>query len=737
MRQQRYRDFLIPSFLVSIVVLVFYLFYIHLSTDTLLLFLPNKLFLGYWLRRGIFPLYNPNIFLGIPFAFDVGLGNFHPLNLLFLLPYPWSFALWSAVTTFLFLIGFYLLFYSISKDRKLGWLLTLILFLSGNGLFMRNDNPTIWGVIAHFGIFAWSMQYLKIKSWKGYIPGLLWGVLITLSGHIQYVLYGYIFSFIVAKLFYKVSWKKIGSYFFFLFVLTSWYFILSLPLVLESTRITSNHNYNKLGSILLPQLIQLILPFIFGGIREGAKWFTVPTHTLLISYVATLNFLGLLLKKRVEKWVVITLSLFFVSSLGLINFPFFRGAAQIFILINILILLSIAKHKKDFEDFFQWLSTKVRIIFPLIVLIFFLILFFFNPFFPKLFFYLFRILRKNPSLFYDFPTVRAIGKLFAENLVLVDLFLVFLILIGKFKKLFYFLTFVFIFLEGGIVNYYHTYFISQKYITSFIKNKPFVKSDKFRVQSSADVYPYFGFHAYMGDVLFRPPFSKEQNSLVRDEKSNFEYLRYIFKFDPSSWSEVHNVNTVQGYSTFVPKNVAYYFNNPSKDYKEEYRSILAKNPLFGQVDKHTHINYIESSKITLDDPRWSSFGVRYIISHTSLPNLMLIGERRFGERPIFIYRNKSAQPLYSLSCSGKVSSIKPYYRNPNKLVFKFNKPVNNCTMEILQDPGGFVVTLDRKKEVNVYKSRFSFRFRLKGNKEVEIYYSPFEHLMELFKYYLT
>ncbi|MEK7079029.1 MAG: hypothetical protein AAB929_03070, partial [Patescibacteria group bacterium] len=84
---------------ISTLLFFFYLFFINLSTDTIILFLAQKLFLGKWLVKGVIPLFNPHIFLGVPFLFDVGMGNLHPFNLFFALPYPYSFALWSAATS--------------------------------------------------------------------------------------------------------------------------------------------------------------------------------------------------------------------------------------------------------------------------------------------------------------------------------------------------------------------------------------------------------------------------------------------------------------------------------------------------------------------------------------------------------------------------------------------------------------------------------------------------------------
>ena len=406
---------------ISLFIFFFYLFFINLSTDTIILFLAQKLFLGKWLARGILPLFNPHIFLGVPFLFDVGMGNLHPFNLFFVLPYPYSFALWSGATSLLFLIGFYLLFGIFSKNKKYTLLLTLILFFSGSGFFLRMNNPTIFSVIAHYGVFAYSLYKLNDSTKKSFLIFLFFGLLLTLSGHIQFVLYGYLLGFLLSVFYFKNSLKKTISYFVILALLSSWYYLFSLPLILESTRLTLRKDYIETGPIYFLQFAQLFFPFVWGYVQNGSKWGVGPTNVLLSSIVLSLGLIITIIQRKIDVISTVLLSLLLIFSLGFVNLPFFRGPGQIFILIHIITLIVLARNEKILTVFS---NDKVVCLFGYMGVIFSLgVLFFISPFFSALFIKGYKILKHGQeSLFFDLNTVRAIGELIALSFVPLILF---------------------------------------------------------------------------------------------------------------------------------------------------------------------------------------------------------------------------------------------------------------------------------------------------------------------------
>ena len=709
---------------ISAFIFFFYLFFINLSTDTIILFLAQKLFLGKWLARGIVPFFNPHIFLGLPFLFDVGMGNLHPFNLFFMLPYPYSFALWSSATSFLFFIGFYLLFGIFSKGKKHTLLLTLILFFSGSGFFLRMNNPTIFSVIAHYGVFAYSLYKLKDGTKKSFLISLFFGLLLTLSGHIQFVLYGYLLGFLLSVFYFKNSLKKTISYFVILALLSSWYYLFSLPLILESTRLTLRKDYIETGPIYFLQFAQLFFPYLWGYVQNGSKWGVGPTNVLLSSIVLSLGLIAAVFKRKIGVISTVILSLLLIFSLGFVNLPFFRGPGQIFILIHIISLIVLARNEKILSVFSE---NKMILLFGCMSIVLVLgILLFISPIFSTLFIQGYKIVKHGQeSLFFDLHTVRVIGKLIALSFAPLILFGVAVFINKKWVRNIQASLILFVIIEGILLNFFHNFFApSQLFIKNNSSLPGVINTQNYRVQTASDVVPYTGFHNYMGNVLFRPPFSKEPAVITNNESQSFSALTNIFETIPSSWAMVSGIQAVQGYNTFVPQKLAHYFNKPSSDFRQEYAYILERNSLFAQSEKGSHINSIESSRITFNDPRWRELGVRYFISDRPLKNYILIAK----DKNRFFYENTNAPSMYRyIEVDGISKNAMPIYSNPNEIRFEVKKENVGKKLVIIINPNGFVVVQNGKK-LNVEKQDFELIIPLKEVGVLKVYYSPLFHL---------
>lgn len=707
--------------LISSTIFVFYLYYVNFSVDTILLFLSNKIYLGKWLAKGIFPLYNHQIFAGIPFAFDVGLGNFHPFNLFFLLPYPLSFASWMGLTTFLFLCGYFSFFLTISKNRKMSVLLTLMLLLSGSG-FWRSNNPTIFLVIAHFGFFMSSVIKLEKKafSWEF----IVWGFFLTISGHIQFVFYGYILAFLTGLIFFKLSFKRIVFNFFMLFIATSWYYLLSAPIALTSTRISDSSVYLKMGYLQIAQVIQLILPLYLGYIHNGSHWNVGYTYVVLIS-VLFLPVLGYLWVKRrvkiVESLVLVVLT---GAALGLINFPFFRAPSQTLVLIHIWGLAIIARNKDGIVQFFKLLTIKKIALVGLLVSIC-IGIFFYSHLFSIFFLTVYKIVKHGKvNLFFDIETIQAVGRLIGINFVIYSgLFLIALLPSKKLSlinKLFLFILF-----EGLLVNYLHNYFIPQKYVTKTYGLPKIIDTTNYRVQTGADVVPYFGFHTYMANILLRPPFSKEPSIIDAKEEVERTKLSWYMSYFPSTWSMTYGVNSIQAYNTFVPKKISAYFKKSSNDYEQVYDYIIKRNSLYGQSEIGLNINGIETSRITLYDPRWSELGVKYFISNSPLKNYKLI-----YKDSRYFYENPKTPPIYRIQ--GKNNNwvvAKPKSINPNEIIFSVGPNDIGKKLALIINSSGFVAK-QNSYNLPVIVKNFSLEIPIKEAGQIQVYYSPIEHFIE-------
>ncbi len=710
---------------VSVSVMVFYLFFVNLSTDTIILFIAQKTFLGTWIARGVVPLYNPHIFAGIPFLFDPGMGHLHPLNLFFVLPYPFSFSLWVGATTLLYLGGFYLFFRKSSSSPEMSLIFSLILFFSGSG-FLRISNPTIFAVIAHYGLFLYSLSSLKGNK-KDMLFPFVAGVLMTLSGHLQFVVYGYILGFITALFHFRHSISRTLLFFCALAVSVSWYFLLGLPLVLESTRIGAGPGYADIGPIAPLQLAQLVLPFLLGAVRNGSSWNSGPTAVLLFSLSGSFLFLLATIKGRVSRSFIFILALLFILSLGFIQIPFFRGAGQVWVLIHIIMLISLSRVKN--VDALPY-GAKARVLYLSIGLTsLFLSFFFVSPLFPSLFLKGYTLLKHGASsLFFDRDTVIAIGRLVAWSFIIPGMWGLALFSGWKSKKLRVMLFFLFMTAEGLMVNYFHGYFIPASVLQQHVALPEQIDTRLYRVQTFTDVVPYTGFHTYMGSLLFRPPFSKEKPIVDREEERTFAKLRKIFAQSPSSWTMVEGISGIQGYNTFVPKNIAEYFTPVSSEYKKEYAYIIERNSEFTDTSKISHINALDTSRITLNDTRWEKLAVKYFLADRQIAGYDLLGT--LGN--VFYFENKSAPAVYSLVDDSVSRPLSPTYIDPNRIEFNLSQNDVGKSARIIINPEGFKASINGKA-VDIKTEQFAVIVPITSPGKLAVQYDPLLHLRQSLK----
>lgn len=714
---------LLSSILIALSVFVFYLNFINLSSDTIMLFLTSKIFLGKWILKGVFPLFNPHIFAGVPFGFDLGLGNFHPLNILFILPYPLSFALWTGIISFMFIFGFYLFFKQLTKTKKFAFLMTLILFFSGSGVFLRMNNPTILAVIAHYGFFLYSLQNLKNKGAKSYLFPLFWGVLMTLSGHIQFVFYGYLLGVIVGLFVYKIKFKNLFMYYLLLILLTSWYYIFSLPLVLSSTR--STLIAASTGSIKPAQLIQLILPFIFGEKITGARWNVGYETVISISLVFIFSLFLLLLKNKLNKLLIISLIVLLFLSFGIVPLPFIRNPGQIFILVHVLGLVMIANNEEVFLKLLNKSNKKIMLILGLLIIFSFLGYLFSQLFVTVLLFGYKTLKNGKVGLFFDKSTAEAIGALIGRSFSLLTGFLIVVNIIKRHKNLIWPFIFGFIIIEGLLINFRFNYFIPADILSTRLSISKTVDTKNHRIQSTSDTVPYFGFNIYIENVLFRPPFSKERPLFDKKERSNFTYLKKLLSLSPSSFSMINETKSVQGYATFVPQKIADLFNSPSEDYELEYKDIVERNPLFKE-QIITHINAIDTTKTTLTDKRWTSLSVGYFLSDRPIKNYELIDHTDNQ----YIYQNPNAISINQLIDMDSKESITPVKETPNEMIFDIKNEDIGKKLVVNINPDGFRATTNGKV-VDTIKRNFELELDLKVSGEIRVFYSPPLHLKEV------
>ncbi len=715
------KKYLNVFFFISLAIAVFFFFYVNLSLDVIMLFLPLKIFFGFWLTKGVVPWFNPYIFAGVPFLFDIGLGNFHPFNVFFLLPYPFSYALWSGSTALVFLTGFFLFFRKFARTDRFAFLLTIILFLSGSGFFIRMGNPTMLLPVSHYGLFFYSLSFLGKKKNKLF-PYII-GVSLILSGHIQYVFYGCILGFIICLVFYRQSLKTILRYFFVLGILTSWYFIMSLPLIFSSTRFYVDKVSTDTGPIKALQMIELAFPFFFGEVVSGSKWNAGFTNVVPVSLFFTVFLAFLIIGKKISKARLSVLALLLISALGLIKPPFFRGAGQVFILFHIVGLTIIAEREKEIGRLLtkNLSNGKARLVFLLIFLLLAAgIIFFSSGYFYDMFSSIYKIVKKNPpSLFFDRLTVLAIGRLIAKSLVFAMLIPAGILSAGFLKKrTVWVVIFAVVLIEGTLINTGYNYYVPAGRIVPKVSfgNMDLVN---YRYQSALEVTPYVSFVNYVFNVYFQqPPFAKSKTFIDDREKKTLDLFDGYVSFILPSWTSVYRIKSVQGYNTFVPKRIADYFKNPSGDYMREYAEIIKQNPYFAQSEKGSSINTIELSRVTWSDRRWQELSVRYVKKNVNV-----------------LTEKKDARPIYAfVEADGGYRSLEPVYEDPNKTVFTVKKEDTGRRVDLNINPEGFLVKLDNQY-LTYAKTAVGLSFVVGKPGRLEVYYSPVHHLAQLLEKY--
>jgi len=534
---------------------------------------------------------------------------------------------------------------------------------------------------------------------------------------------------LITIIYYRTSIKKVFVYFVLLAFSTGWYFVFSIPIIWESTRLTLNNSNVETGSIYPLQLLQLLFPMIWGAMMNGSKWGVGLTNVAVSSVSMWLGLAFVLFNNKIKLKEILPLFVLFIFAFGLIPLPFFRGPGQIFILIFIFTLLILAKEEKTIT------SINLRGIRYVIVLLLIILgigfVFFLSPLFPFLFSSAYKIVKHgSESLFFDLKTIQAIGFLISMSLLPLTTILALLLSKHKYSRYFMYVLMCFVCVEGIYLNFFHNMFVPVDLIKAQISKEPqpILANNNYRLETASDVVPFVGFFNYMGNVHFRPPFSKEPPLITTEELKSYKTLRSIFSFVPSSWVMTGNLNTIQGYSTFVPAKIAHYFDNPSNDYKTEYKYILDRNSLFAQSEKGSHINSIETSRITLNDPRWQALGVRYFISDRPLAKYKLIA----SDSGRLFYENPETLPIYRVEKEGKVTGLTPVYADPNRWEFDISEDQVGGMFTMVMNPGGFVAKLDGR-EIPLTKHDLTMEAQLVVSGRLVVSYSPMRHLIETLK----
>ncbi len=156
------------------------------------LFFPNQEFFRRSILSGVFPLWNPFIYSGVPFAANMQSAVFYPFTYVsLLLDYPRMLAFNTCVHTGLAGVFMYFLAKSMGRS-KTGAIVSALAFSLNGNFILRYAFPS------HFHSYVWLplilLAYHKqnLKIWQAWLCGSMALSLQLFAGHPQYLMYSFL-----------------------------------------------------------------------------------------------------------------------------------------------------------------------------------------------------------------------------------------------------------------------------------------------------------------------------------------------------------------------------------------------------------------------------------------------------------------------------------------------------------------------------------------------------------------
>lgn len=659
----------------SAVIIFFYPFFflgkVFFFGDNFSLFVPNLIFWKRSILNGEFPLWNPNLFSGVPYLADVITGVFYPLYLIFFVT-PISYGFTLMIILEIFLAGFFT--YIFCREihlSKIAGILSAIVFMFCASLTTYVNNFTLVNSTIYLPLILFFLE--RAISRKSLFWAIGASVATTLSifgGHLQPVYYSIVLAGVYLLFRSGVSIReKIKSGVLWGLVTAGFSAVVFLPF-LEMSKLTTraqfSFDYVAQDSLQPIFLIRLILPHFFSfpaeGISWGPAWRLVADNTgyfgvTLIVLISIFLISGR--KRNFFTWFFAISSLIsLILALGkftplyyifyklLPYFGQFRAPTQIFLIFNFCIailagisfdwILEDKTFGKRIVGFFK--NTKI-----------FLILFFFLSFLgfiiskfrfewiSRVVAILYRILKHRElveSAFHNQLKDQVISILVFRNMVLTSglmvlTFILFYLFLSKkvTKKVFSVIFLVLVFADLFIFNR-NNFFWGDRSV--YDVSSPFASylsktiRPEDRVLSSSENSPYTGLSVYWENMVFREPFVP--SVFDTEEQKNYSILKHRVSILAPNWGEAKGLGTINGYGSMV-----------LSEYDKYLRSRTSAN---------FNINYVDP--IDYFDDRLNTLGVSYIVFDTSLGEIPKDFEKRYslvfeadGGR---IYRNPNAYP---------------------------------------------------------------------------------------------
>ncbi len=278
--------------------------------DNLNLNVPSKIFLVNELKQWHLPLWNPNLFTGMPYLADLNLNIFYPLNILYFLFPVFRALVYSIVISILGAgLGVFALSCSFGQNKRAALVSAMVFSFSGTLSMYTNNDALLRG--------AWIMPWM-IWSWRIFAKNdelkyLLLASGITalqiLSGHPQISFYSFLLSVVVYWHSCNRSLLKIVNIFWISGIATALSAIQLLPtleLTMLSTRLARSFDYSTSGSLPLHGVVRFIFPAFLGSLAKGTAWMQGGNISGFVGLIPLLLAFFGVFNRRSLFWLLIT-----------------------------------------------------------------------------------------------------------------------------------------------------------------------------------------------------------------------------------------------------------------------------------------------------------------------------------------------------------------------------------------------------------------------------------------------
>lgn len=582
--------------------------------DNYSLMVPGKLFTVHWLKQGVLPLWNPNLFTGLSWIGDVNQSVLYPSTLLFLFLSP-AVALNLTVLSHLLItmVGMYFLTKWWTNNHSLALL----------GAVMWTLSPQVTSAINNLSMIqslSWMplIVYLGLRLHGGRWARYLFPVLIVLQfagGYPQHVIYSILLAVLFSGFFTLLkhsskpkmrfnnwlrTWLVTGVL---TLAITAVIWLPFLEVLLASTRTIQLSIQSLAGSFHPIELIKLVLPYFFDnpqlGMRWGPGWNQSPNMGLYFSWLGLcVLILSLIKKKKIvsELFLIMVFLVSLVLSLGryLPGFEVLQllGISRIpslwlavTTLVGVLWICSSLDKLKFFNQQLRWLKWAISLVFGTALILVAVTRFSFNGWWQWLDRFSGGFL--TASSFHTLARDQLIVKSIVTNLLINSGMFGLVMVVFSWKKprnIKMVVLAVIIGLDLIWNTQQRLFFAPNKIYTprqeviSLIETTEIQSGQRLLIRNSN--HPYTDFGMYWEALMVRQPFS--DSFVDQSELESYQHLQRMATGLTPGWSVTTQTRALNGYTTLLPQTVNQTWNQTSELSINSLPEIKLNEPLLKQ-----------------------------------------------------------------------------------------------------------------------------------------------------------